>query len=274
MIMFGMMKKGNVKLLSTDPIKLQLVSSQGVNYYEKLFADAIVDDKLNEDKLLDCFKVIARRVVDKTRPFSRKDTEDYYRSKINEAWQQIQAVDTPELKLEKYDTNMIWLMADDQFTQKTTDYIARAPGSSTFNVPTYYWWYPYYFGLPRYGPIGGPVGVGVPQQPAGVPAPIGGGTAKPQAPTNQTTASMESFAKSITHSVETTSAGVVGSVDGFLGVRNQANAPAPKQAFKPSSAGGTGGRSVHSSCACVSCACACAHCACACACAGGGHGCT
>jgi hypothetical protein len=271
MIMFGMMKKGNVKLLSTDPIKLQLVSSQGVNYYEKLFADAIVDDKLNEDKLLDCFKVIARRVIDKTRPFSRKDTEDYYRSKINEAWQQIQAVDTPELKLEKYDTNMIWLMADDQFTQKTTDYIARAPGSSTFNVPTYYWWYPYYFGLPRYGPVGGPVGVGVPQQSAGVPAPAG--TAKPQAPTNQTTASMESFAKSITHSVETTSAGVVGSVDGFLGVRNQANAPAPKQAFKPSSSVG-GGRSVHSSCACVSCACACAHCACACACAGGGHGCT
>src|SRR5208337_2181679 len=34
MIMFGMMKKGNVKLLSTDPIKLQLVSAQGENYYE------------------------------------------------------------------------------------------------------------------------------------------------------------------------------------------------------------------------------------------------
>src|SRR5271157_7508 len=264
MIMFGMMKKGNVKLLSTEPVKLQLVSSQGVNYYEKLFADAIVDDKLNEDKLLDCFKVLARRVVDKTRPYSRKDTEDYYRSKIDESWEQIKAVDTPELKLEKYDTNMFWLMADDQFTKKTTDYVANAPGSSTFNVPTYYWWYPYYFGLPRYYGTG--YG-GVPQQPSGMPPQAG--TAKAPAPTNQTTTSVESFAKSITHSVESTSAGVVGSVDGFLGVRNQANAPPPKPAFTPSSGGG--GRS---SCACVSCACACAHCACACACAGGGHGCT
>ncbi len=100
-----------------------------MNYYEKLFADAIVDDQLNEDRLLDCFKVLARRVVDKTRPYSRKDTEDYYRTKIDEAWAQIQAVDTPELKLEKYDTNMIWLMADEQFTKKTTDYVANAPGS-------------------------------------------------------------------------------------------------------------------------------------------------
>jgi hypothetical protein len=268
MIMFGMMKKGNVKLLSTDPIKLQLVSRQGVNYYEKLFADAIVDDKLDEDKLLDCFKVLARRVVDKTRPFSRKDTEDYYQSRINEAWEQIKAVDTPELKLEKYDENMIWLMADDQFTQNTTDYVARAPGSSTFRVPTYYWWYPYYFGLPRYGPGYG----GMPPQPqAPAPAPAPTGTAKPQAPTNQTTASMESFAKSITGSVEATSAGVVGKIDSFVGVRNQANAPPPKPSFTPSPSRGSSGRS---SCACVSCACACAHCACACACAGGGHGCT
>jgi hypothetical protein len=210
--------------------------------------------------------VLARRVVDKTRPFSRKDTEDYYRSKIDESWDQIKAVDTPELKLEKYDANMIWLMADEQFTQKTTDYVANAPGSSTFRVPSYYWWYPYYFGLPRYGPGYG----GMPQAPQAPQAPpTQTGTAKPQAPTNQTTASMESFAKSITGTVQSTSAGVVGSIDGFLGVRNQANAPAPKPAFKPSSGG-----SVHSSCACVSCACACAHCACACACAGGGHGCT
>ena len=41
MVMFGMMKKGNVKLISTDPIRLELVSRQDLNYYEKLFADAI-----------------------------------------------------------------------------------------------------------------------------------------------------------------------------------------------------------------------------------------
>lgn len=270
MIMFGMMKNGNVKLLFTDPIRLQPVSRQGLNYYEKLFADSIVNDKLDEDKLLDCFKVLARRVVDKTRPYCRKDTEDYYRSKIEEAWQEIKAVDTPELKLQKYDTDMLWLMADEQFTKKTTDYVAGAPGSDTFHVPSYYWWYPYYFGLPHY------YGTGTPQ-----PTTTGGGPAAPQskgpaggAPTNQTTASVESFAKSITSSVETTSAGVVTGVEQFLGVRNAANAPPPATSFLLASTNRPGHSGGGSSCACVSCACACVSCACACACAGGGGGCT
>ncbi len=159
MIMFDMMKKGNVKLISTDPIRLELVSRQDLNYYEKLYADAIKDNALDEDALLNCFKVLARRVVDKTRPYSRKDTELYYKQKIDEAWAAIQAVDTPELKLQKYDTNMIWLMADEQFKQKTSDYVAKAPGSSTVIVPPTYWWYPYYFGMPHY--YGG---TGMPQQ--------------------------------------------------------------------------------------------------------------
>lgn len=266
MIMFGLMKKGNVKLLSTDPVRLQPVSGQGLNYYEKLFTDAIVKDQLDEDKLLDCFKVLARRVVDKTRPYCRKDTEDYYRSKIEDAWQEIKAVDTPELKLQKYDTNMIWLMADDQFTKKTQDYVADAPGSRTVIVPSYYWWYPYYFGLPHYYGTGQP---GTARPPAGgTGVPQTGGA--PQAPTNKTTASVETFAKSITNSVEATSAGVVGGIDKFLGVRDQANAPPPARTYVPASYHSGGG----GSCACVSCACACVSCACACACAGGGHGCT
>ena len=44
-------------------------------------------------------------------------------------------------------------------------------------------------------------------------------------PTNQTTSSVESFANNITNSVEQTSAGVVGGVESFLGIRNAANAP-------------------------------------------------
>ncbi|WP_254591268.1 hypothetical protein [Methanocella conradii] len=257
MIMFGMMKNGNVKLLSTDPIRLELVSRKGLNYYEKLFADSIVNDRLDEDKLLECFKVLARRVVDKTRPYCRKDTEDYYRSKIEEAWAEIKAVDTPELKLEKYDANMFWLMADEEFAKKTREYVSDLPESRTVIVPEYYWWYPYYFGLPHHW------GQGSGQPSTGEAKP--GGT---QAPTNKTTASVESFANSISNSVEAMSAGVVGGVERFLGIRDQANAPPPVSTYRPARSGGG------SSCACVSCACACVSCACACACAGGGGGCT
>jgi hypothetical protein len=256
MIMFGMMKKGNIKLVSTDPLRVELTSREGLNYYEKLFADSIYKHTLLESKLLECFKVLSRRVVDKTRPYCRKDTEDYYRSKIDEAWAAIKAVDTPELKLEKYDTSMFWLMADEQFAKKTKDYVADVPDSRTVIVPNYYWWYPYYWGTPA-------PGYGAPQTPTGTAS-----VPRQGAPANSTTASVESFANSISSSVESMSASVVTGVESFLGVRNAANAPPP-----------TGGQASYhpgggSSCACVSCACACAHCACACACAGGGHGCT
>ncbi len=248
MIMFGLMKKGNVKLISTEPLQLQLVARKDLNYYEALFADAIKGDVLNEDKLLACFKALAQRVVDKTRPYSRKETEAFYRKKIDDAWKDVQALDTPELKLQKYDTNMFWLMADEQFASKTPDAL-RSPGWNTATIPPFYWWYPYYFGFPH-GGTGPSTGTSIP-----------GGSQ----PTNQTTSSVESFAKNITSSVEKTSAGVVGGVESFLGVRNAANAPPAAPAPSRSSSGGS---------ACVSCACACVSCACACACAGGGGGCT
>ena len=251
MIMFGLLKKGNAKLLSTEPLRIELVARKDLNYYEARFADAIKGDTLNEDKLLDCFKTLAQRVVDKTRPYSRKETEAFYRQKIDDMWKDVQAVDTPELKLQKYDTDMFWLMADEQFATKTKDSL-RSPGWNTVAVPPFYWWYPYYFGLPhQHAP-----------PTMGQPVPQTGGAP----PTNQTTSSVESFASKISNSVETTSAGIIGGVESFLGVRNAANAP-PAATSAPARAPG-------SSCACVSCACACVSCACACACAGGGGGCT
>jgi len=245
-IMFGLLKKGNVKLISTEPLRLEPVSRQGVNYYEKLFMDAIKDDKLNENGLLTCFKVLAQRVVDKTRPFCRKDTEAYYKQKIDEAWEDVKAVDTPELKLEKYDAKMFWLLADENFATKTKDYL-QSPGWNTYTVPPIYWWYPYYMGIPSHQPTT-----------AGTAQPSAAGPA----PTNQTTSSVETLANNVSNGVEAFAGGIVGKVDSFLGVRNAANAP------PAASAGSSGGSS------CAHCACACASCACACACAGGGGGCT
>jgi hypothetical protein len=258
MIMFGMMKKGNIKLISTDPIRLDLVSRKELSYYEKLFADSIRDERLDEDRMLECFKVLARRVVDKTRPYCRKDTEEYYMNKISESWDDIKALETPQLKFEKYDESMIWLMADEQFKKKTDEYITKVPGSDRIILPDHYWWYPYYYRLPPY--YGGERVV----RPETARPPEGPG------PVDKTTATVENFANSISNSVETFSAGVITGVERFLGVRKEANAPPPASAVRVYNAE-KGGRS---SCACVSCACACVSCACACACAGGGGGCT
>lgn len=250
MILFGLLKKGNVKLSSTEPLKLELVSRFNSTYYEVAFLDAIKGDTLNEELLVTCFKLLAQRVVDKTRPFCRKDTEAYYKQRIEDAWSDVKAVDTPMLKLQRYDTAMLWLMADEQFATRTKDSM-RAPGWDTATVPASYWWYPYYFGQPFPTATAG-------QHPVG-----GTAVSLPQMPANQPTSSVEAFANKVCNSVESVSTGVVGSVEALVGVRNAANAPPA-----------AGSATHHSASSCASCACACAHCACACACAGGGHGCT
>ncbi len=56
MILFGLMKKGNLKLVSTDPVALEPVSRSGLIYYEQSFMDAIRDGKPDEDGLLDMFQ--------------------------------------------------------------------------------------------------------------------------------------------------------------------------------------------------------------------------
>ena len=277
MIMFGLMKKGNVKLISTDPIRLQPVSEWDLNYYEKLFVSAIIVDHLDEEKLLECFKVLAHCVADKVRHYNRKETEDYYREKISQAWAAIQAVDTPELKLEKYDADMFWLMADEQFKQKTSDYLSKVPGSDTYMVPSHYWWYTYYANTHHHyhsedHVVTTPTGSTY-QLPDNIA--VGGKAPVEGPPNNPTTASVESFANSICDRVESVSTGVVGGVERFAGVRDEANVPPPAvSATAGRPAPGPSTFEGKSSCACVHCACACAHCACACACAGGGHGCT
>ena len=81
MIMFGLMKKGNVKLISTDPIRLTAGSPAGLNYYEKLFTDAIKDDGSTRISCLSALRCLPAASWIRPRPYCRKDTEDYYRSR-------------------------------------------------------------------------------------------------------------------------------------------------------------------------------------------------
>lgn len=245
MILFGFMRKGNVKLVSANPLRLEPVSRQGLNYYEKLFMDSIKDGTPDQEGLLDCFKVLAQRVVDKTRPYCRKDTEDYYAKKIDSTWEDVEALDTPELKLEKYDADMLWLMADRNFSAKTKNNL-DVTEMHNIRLPAHFHWY-----TSNYASLfTSSRSSAISSTPAFDPF----------------TAGIESFASSVSDSVESFSSAVVRNTESFIGVRDAANAP--PSAISGDSGSPTGGFS------CVSCACACAHCACACACAGGGRGCT
>jgi hypothetical protein len=118
MIMFGLMSKGNVKLTSTEPVRLEPVSGIGLNYYEKMFVNAIRNDTLDDTKLPACYHALNQRVSSRLRDADLPATRSYYRTKIEEARADLDAVETPELRLRKYGDNALWLIADAEFERK------------------------------------------------------------------------------------------------------------------------------------------------------------
>lgn len=118
LVMFGLMKKGNIRLYSVDPVRLEVVSRNDLTYYEKTFVDAICQDALDDAKLPACFRELSQHVTGKVRHASLRYTEDFYRNKIEEAWADLDGTETPELKVQKYDDHMLWLMADGDFGRK------------------------------------------------------------------------------------------------------------------------------------------------------------
>lgn len=140
-IMFGLMKKGNIKLTSIEPVRLEIVSMKGLNYYEKLFVDAIKDDLPVEPKMIDCFRTLNQRVLDKTRPSDRERMAGQCRERIAGAWNDLESVDTPELKQRKFNDHVLWLIADEEYARKITEDL-RVPVWDTFSISVNRCWYP------------------------------------------------------------------------------------------------------------------------------------
>jgi hypothetical protein len=234
MVMFGLMKKGAVALVSEDPLKLkpQGISTNGLRPYETAFIEAIESDgDLDRDKLQDVIVDMIDELETKMSGFSYSETVEYYRSIVNTAWRLVTEAATPELKAEEFSNSLEWTMLDDDFDDRTNGIF----GGVTY-IPTPAWWV-----------------YATPSAPAGVAAPSVGEISLPQLPGS-------GFAHGIISKVEGISSGVVGKIESFTGKVTAVTNPPPV-----SSGGGIGGGG-GSGCAC---ACACAGCACACA--GGGR---
>jgi len=235
MVMFGLMKKGAVAVVSEDPLKLksQAVSANGLRKYEKAFIEAIESGgDLGRDKLQDVIINMIDELEDKMKGFSYSETVEYYRSIVNTAWRLITEAATPELKGEEFSNNLEWTMLDDNFGARTNDIF----GGVTY-VPTPAWWV---YASPPSTPA------------AGVAAPSVGEISLPQLPGS-------GFAHGIISKVEGISSGVVGKIESFTGKVTAVTNPPPVSTGGGGGGGGGG------------CACACACAGCACACAGGGR---
>jgi len=224
MILFGVIKKGAAQVLTRDPLKIQVNDTPvGVTLY---------------DYELNFLKALVKSVAEKMKGFSRKETQDYYKSIMEQAWQQVETAQTPEVKSQAIDQNLEWTMLDRNYDQRS---------QRVFTGPIFLpiWW-------GGYDPMYRSAPTMTTATPASMSIPSGG---------RSTSLPGSTFAASVVGGVQTFSSKVVGNLSSFTsGVTNATNPPPPPSTTSYRGGGGHGG-----------CACACACAGCACACAGGGR---
>ncbi len=211
-----------------------------LRYYEIDFLNSLKPDgMLDEEKLAHTVMFLRDTTEQKLQGYSRKDTVDYYRKIVTQAWTQVEQAGTVELASNAYDEQLLWLMLDPNQRQRTeTVFRDRV---LVPNPLWFWWWYGYstYHPHPTFKP-----NVQAPAQ-SGKPPAIPGAE----------------FANNIATAVENTSNNIVVNLEKFA---SSIVPSPPKASHKPA----------HSKadcvCACAACACACACVSCACACAGGG----
>ncbi len=249
MILFGLVKKNAATVTSSDPLQLKISDPlpAGLYPYETDFLAAFKPNAagvpasnqlaLQRKGLQDMTINMLKSLQEKMKGFSRKETLDYYKTITENAWQQVAAAGTPEVKAQALDDNLEWTMTDRDFETRSQTVFGGGP----VFVPI--WW-------GRYNPTFG----------GGTAAPMpslgghGGAISLPHLPGAD-------FAGSIVGGVQSFSKNVIGDLTGFTSnITNKTN-PIPVATSSGGGWHGGGG----------GCACACACAGCACACAGGGR---
>jgi len=247
MILFGLMRKEAVTIVETKPkLRLQVVSTAGLRYYEDWFIDAIVFQSrvgtLSDKGLSSLILKLLREVDKKVKYYCRTDTVKYYQKTVEKAWNQVRKAGTPEVKAEVFNEELEWLMMAPRFKSRVKRTFRRGeeiPVQSS-------WWLPYW--TTHYAP-----------------SHVRGAEGKPV--TAESLPGVQ-FANAAVTTIESTVGRIVTNVEAFskslIPVTPSSEAKASSERA-PVSRGGC-------VCACASCACACACASCACACASGGAG--
>ncbi len=237
MILFGLVKKGAVRVASDKPLRLEKADPlpEGLHSYENDFLAAVnKKGDLSEKELVGVTTKLIKDVNQKMKGFHAKDTIAYYRDIVAQGWKQVEGAKTPEV----VDENLEWMMMDEDFEGKLPETFGPQP------VPMPAWWW-------------------IPSTPSSTSTakPVSG---KPSLPTGAPqTVSAGQLADSVVTSIGNVSNTIVGSLSAFTARVTGVTHPVP---VSTSSSGGGRSSGGGSSCAC---ACACAGCACACA--GGGR---
>jgi hypothetical protein len=245
MILFGLLKKEAITVLSDKPLRVEVSSERPADLrpYEEQFLEAVgKNGSLSEKSLRTMMVGLIKDVNKKLKGFSRKETVAYYRDIVSRAWQQVQAGDTPEVRSKRFDEGLEWLVMDKDYDDKTERTFREGP----VFLPTWWWYYhPWRTATASAG--------------RGTARPSSTGTGGGRQVTLPTLPGA-AFASTVVGGIEGVAGRVVSSVERFTGGVTRVTNPPPVRVSSGRSSGG--------GCACA-CACACAGCACACA--GGGR---
>jgi len=234
MILFGLLKKGAVRVVSDEPLRLEKADAlpEGLHPYENDFLGAIKKKgDLRQKDLTKAITDLIEEVNQKMKGFHAKDTIAYYKDIVARAWKQVESADTPEI----VDENLEWMMMDEAFEQKMPETFGTRP------VPMPAWWW-LYAGRSRTTTPSSTVGKAAPS--TGAPRTVPGAM----------------VAHTVVSRVEGLSNRIVTNVSDFTARVTRTTHPVPVSTSSSSGRSGGGG-----------CACACACAGCACACAGGGR---
>jgi hypothetical protein len=244
MMLFSTIKKNAVRVKQREPLKIQVLDlkAEGLQTYEVQFLEAMSteDAEPRKKKLQTTIIDLVNGLSNKMKGFSRSETIQYYKAIVNQAWVQVEAAGTPEVKSERFDENLEWTMLDKDYDRRTRDVFHTGP----VFVPT--WWGRYDPSFPARASVGTPI------PSASSPTSI-----------NLPNLPGADFAASVVNGVQNFSGGVIGNLSSFTEGITQKTNPVPVSTSSRSGGSRSGG-----SCVCA-CACACAGCACACA--GGGR---
>lgn len=218
MILFGLINKGKVKVLSdSSPQKLQKLSEVGEYPYETEYLASIrSDNQVNRTMLKDGMINLIRATEKKMEGFDVNATKDYYKSICENAWGQVKGAKTPEEFSKGLSDNNEWMMLDKRYEKRM----------STVHTGLGFVWVPVPYHHDYYGPAAASSGPNIsPQQ----------------------------MAHNYMNSVKSSSRGMVSSIKGMASEVTSVTNPVPISSHSGWGGGGGGG----GGCACA-CACACA----------------
>ncbi|MFH2108191.1 MAG: hypothetical protein ABII93_05930 [Chrysiogenia bacterium] len=231
LIVFGLLKKGKIaiKEKSAKDFRFHEQKQEGLELqeYETSFITAIDgENRLNKTALRKMFTDMISSLQKKMAGYSRRETNIYYLSIMNKAWEQIK--NSPRDKLpEELAASLEWLALDPEYENKLGPYTEDAlftPGNRDY-------WYRHF-----------------PQRTTGT-----GARTVPGKGYGQT---VSGAANRFVQSLQVFSSALIGENAAFTAAITRVTNPPP--VAQSSGSGGHGGSSCACACACAGCACACA----------------